>query len=286
MYMKTIYNLENRGSPIIGHFLFYMIAGISDIENKTIVNIGPDSDKRTSSDSYVINWNVDIREINKINIEYPLLIHYTGERCQFHNELFDIVKDKITLINDINQFKNSDYRIINNYGVPTTNSFPFISPKYIHYIRKLILDRVNKPYDINNKFYISRNKSMTCANSPSQLYGKPRRSVINEEQLLKVLEPLGFKKVYMEDLSMKEKIELFNSANTIVGPFGGGFSCSLFANQKTKIIELLPTNPTQFCDQFKDICSVLNIKFTRFSNLIKDENDNMLINIDELVKIL
>jgi capsular polysaccharide biosynthesis protein len=280
--MKIIYNLENRGTNIIGHFFFFMIAGMVDIEQKTIINIGPDSDTRRCDKSFFINWNIDINNVNQYKLEYPLLINYTGEQFQYHKELFDIIKDKFTLISDdINNYKTPEYRIINNYGAHTD-----IPDKYIHYVRKLILERVNKPYQHTNKFYISRNKAMSCENSPSQQYGRLRRTVINEKELLKVIEPMGYKRVYMEDLLMKEKIELFNSADTIIGPFGGGFTCSLFANKQTKIIELLPYNPSQYCDQFKHICNVLNINFTRFSNVSKDNDDNMIVNINELIKLL
>jgi len=280
--MNVIFNLENRGSTIIFHFFALMIAGIIDIEEKTIINTGPDSDMRLIDK---IDWNILSNDINNYDIVYPLLINYTGERLPFHSEVFEIIKDKVKLIENIDDYKTNDYKIINNYGSILTD-YPFMPEKYIFYIRKLMLDRIiTNPFNSSNNYYLSRKKACTCHNSPS--YNISRRTILNEDELIENLKLFGFKTIYLEELSVVEKIQLFSSANIILSPFGGALTFTFFSNTKTKIIECL-SNPKQngYFEQFNHICSVLNINYTRFSNATTDENDNMTLNISELIKII
>jgi hypothetical protein len=256
-----------------------MIAGIIDIEEKTIINSGQDS-----RINYQINWNVSVGDINNYDIVYPLLIHYTGDRLPFHDEIFEIIKDKVTLIKNIEEYKTEKYKIINCYGSPLTD-FPFIPEKYIHYVSSLFITKISKPFCNKNNIYISRKKACLCQKSASE--GVVRRTILNEDQLINAIEPFGFKTFYFEDLSIKEKIEIFSSANIILSPFGGALSFSFFANKDTKIIECL-SNPKQpgFYEQFNHVCHVLKINYQRFSDLISDDQDNMVLNIPELIKII
>ena len=79
---------------------------------------------------------------------------------------------------------------------------------------------------------------------------------------------------------------IFNTARMIVAPHGGALVFSLFANESTKIVEIVPCNPTQFCDQYLRITKALDIEFHRFTNVRKDMNDNMYVNIDELIHVV
>jgi len=68
----------------------------------------------------------------------------------------------------------------------------------------------------------------------------PRKSRVlkNEKELLAHLEPLGFKKVYLEDLSFLEQVQLFSEAEYVIGVHGAGFSNIVFCPKDVVIIEI------------------------------------------------
>ena len=80
-----------------------------------------------------------------------------------------------------------------------------------------------------NKIYIDREDSIS---------NKNQRLINNENEVREFLLKKGFALVKLADLNFKEQIELFNSAETIVGLHGAGFSNIVFCNPGTKIVEL------------------------------------------------
>lgn len=113
-----------------------------------------------------------------------------------------------------------------------------------------------------------------------------RRMILNEEELLPYLYKVGFEKIYLEDYSVENKIKLFQETITVVGPMGGGLSFISFMKEGSKVVEILPKKPTQWCNQFIQIGKALNLNFTRFFDLEVKNNDNMIVNIEKLMKVI
>ena len=101
-----------------------------------------------------------------------------------------------------------------------------------------------------------------------------QRMCVNEDDVVAMLQKYGFKEVFCEDLSMKEKIGIFRSAKVVVGPIGGGMANILFCKPDTKVIsinspeffkinkrleyallhtDLYMFNDTKFIDRKKDV---------------------------------
>jgi len=80
-----------------------------------------------------------------------------------------------------------------------------------------------------NKIYIDREDSISS---------KDQRLINNENEVREFLLKKGFALVKLADLNFKEQIELFNSAETIVGLHGAGFSNIVFCDPGTKVVEL------------------------------------------------
>jgi capsular polysaccharide biosynthesis protein len=66
------------------------------------------------------------------------------------------------------------------------------------------------------------------------------RRVVNEDQILEVLAPLGFQTVELEGLSIYEQAELFAGAEIIAGPHGAAFANAVFAPPGARLIEVVP----------------------------------------------
>lgn len=95
-------------------------------------------------------------------------------------------------------------------------------PKWVvQFLRDTFLPHVHKTGK-RNRIYIARNS----------------RGIINEEELLSHLYPLGFQKVYLEKLSFLEQVQLFSEAEYVIGAHGAGFSNIVFCPQDVIIIEI------------------------------------------------
>lgn len=78
--------------------------------------------------------------------------------------------------------------------------------------------------------YISRNHDSRC------------RRIKNEEEVLKYVQPLGFKKIVLSELSVKKQMKLFAEADIILTPHGAGLTHMLFSNPELTVIEITHTN--------------------------------------------
>ncbi|MBI3519561.1 MAG: glycosyltransferase family 61 protein [Bacteroidetes bacterium] len=77
----------------------------------------------------------------------------------------------------------------------------------------------------NNKIYISRSKAR-------------HMKIINESELEEILKPRGFVKVFLEDISFDEQVQLLNSASIVISSHGSGLANVLFMQPGTHIINL------------------------------------------------
>jgi capsular polysaccharide biosynthesis protein len=68
------------------------------------------------------------------------------------------------------------------------------------------------------------------------------RRVLNEDRLLDVLRPLGFRSIYLEELSFRDQIDAFNDAEIIVSPHGSGLANLVFCRAGAQVIELFSPN--------------------------------------------
>ena len=130
------------------------------------------------------------------------------------------------------------------------------------------------------KVYISRNKA-GC------------RKVGNEDEVMNLLEKYGFVKYCLEDLSVKEQIDLFYNAETVIAPHGAGLANMLFSPKKTKVIELFPEN--YLCNNLQIIAKAKGLDYGYLicekANFSKPHSSLLLVedlsvNIEELDKLI
>ncbi|RDU61718.1 DUF563 domain-containing protein [Helicobacter sp. MIT 14-3879] len=142
------------------------------------------------------------------------------------------------------------------------------------YILPAINKIQNKLYDKNfplkyERIFISRNKS-------------PRRYLVNEDEILELLESrYGFKRVYMEDYNLKEKVNLMMNANVILSIDGTSIINGLFMNKaNSKIIALRSSDMT---DHMLLICgAVKGIEYLPIiCDLVVDSKDFNSISCQE-----
>jgi capsular polysaccharide biosynthesis protein len=70
----------------------------------------------------------------------------------------------------------------------------------------------------------------------------PTRRIRNIQEVENYLTKDGFETVYLEGMSVREQILLFQSAEFIISPHGAGLANLVFCEPGTKVIELMPVS--------------------------------------------
>jgi len=66
------------------------------------------------------------------------------------------------------------------------------------------------------------------------------RRIVNENEVIDLLKPMGFETVMLTGMSVAEQRQLFGEAECVVMPHGAGCANMIFAGTGTKIIEFVP----------------------------------------------
>jgi capsular polysaccharide biosynthesis protein len=101
-----------------------------------------------------------------------------------------------------------------------------------------IINRMKSDYQGLEKIYVSRR---TWLHNNFENIGTnytERRRCMNEDEVAELFKSQGYEEVFCENMSMKEKIGLFNSAKYVAGPIGGGMCNVIFSPPETKVISI------------------------------------------------
>lgn len=115
------------------------------------------------------------------------------------------------------------------------------------------------------------------------------RNCLNEDEFMPKLERLGFERHFLETMSVREQIELFQQADVIMGPHGAGLANMVFAPPGTKVIEL--GTPYRPYDCFAELAAACGHSFFWHAakpidgNIVTEES-NLWVDIDNLVDFL
>lgn len=92
-------------------------------------------------------------------------------------------------------------------------------------LRKFLLPHRDTTLISPERIYISRGKTIT-------------RRVVNEEEVIHCLKEFNVVPIYLEDWTVAEQIQIFASAEVIVGPHGAGLANLAFCQPGTRVIEI------------------------------------------------
>lgn len=101
-----------------------------------------------------------------------------------------------------------------------------------------IINRMKGDYRGPEKIYISRRTWMHNNFVNIGTNYTERRRCVNEDEVAELFKSYGYEEVFCENMSMKEKIGLFNSAKYVAGPIGGGMCNVIFSPPETKVISI------------------------------------------------
>ena len=101
-----------------------------------------------------------------------------------------------------------------------------------------IINQMKGKYQGPEKIYISRR---TWLHNNLENIGTnytERRRFVNENEVVELFKSYGFEEVFCENMTMKEKIGLFNSAKYVAGAIGSGMCNVIFSPPNTKVISI------------------------------------------------
>lgn len=165
--------------------------------------------------------------------DYPLLV--SDDVYQIKNlraALSALVPDRAVVV--INSKANHLVRNLVYINAP--NECPFnLQRKQVQmpsdfYFRKSSIDYLRRKL-IQNDLISNSGKMQRIF-----LARRPGRRNYNQDEVFNILEPLGFRKVFMEELSFQEQMELMLNAELVAGPTGAAWTNIIFCAPGTKCL--------------------------------------------------
>jgi hypothetical protein len=120
----------------------------------------------------------------------------------------------------VKEFSDDSY-IINEVVAST---YPTPSPVACQWLRESAIDRSSKEIDSSDRIYVSREQAN-------------KRRLANFDEIQDTMNEFGFKSYILENLSVKEQVQLFSNAEIVVSPHGAGLVNMIYSNDMT-VIEL------------------------------------------------
>lgn len=114
-----------------------------------------------------------------------------------------------------------------------------------------------------------------------------RRKISNEDDVFKFLKIIGFEKVIMENITLKDGIKLIKEARIVISCHGAGLSNIMFMQKNQSVIELKSINNNYWT--FFSLARVFGLKY--YYSLNKGNSDNhrdadITVDIAQLQKIV
>ena len=114
------------------------------------------------------------------------------------------------------------------------------------------------------------------------------RKIVNEQEVVALLEKYGFSVIDFDDMTFWEQVAQMQAAKYIIAIHGAGMANIVFANPKTKILELLHEYKSPAAYRFPYwIASTLTGKEYRctFNKLVGNLDDSIIISNDLFVDL-
>ena len=194
-------------------------------------------------------------------------------------------------IDCLNALGISADRILESFDYPHIKAKQIIVPNLTqefgisewkcHYLKRAFINpKLRREVPGYKRIYIDRNRARY-------------RKAINNEAVVKLLEKYGFKRIYLETLSVVEQAHYFNAAEVVVAPHGAGLTNLAFCESKTKVIEIFsPGYITPLYWFLSNICRLEH--YYIFGDRLPDDDNpkvspvtrNICVNLHRLEKIL
>lgn len=261
-YIMLYFHIEDAQDGYIYHWLFYMVAPLRRIIE------GKPNGYRPSG----FQQNAD-RQPATYEPPYHIIIPSIKELEDHQKETLSFLPEFVLCSKD--DVKPDDV-VINVHGEEAH------AADYIFLRERLSpgLDCVEGP--LHKRFYIRRSRSHLCKGNA----GVRRRQVHNEDELCAALASIGIESLFMEDLTIRQKVQLFREADLVVAPSTGGLCFTIFMKPGSTVIEINVPHPHQFNTAYEHTCKTFGVNHHHFRDTQQvDSGDNMIVPVDAVLRV-
>jgi hypothetical protein len=147
-------------------------------------------------------------------------------------------------------------------------------------VEELLAAKVVKGVTADNlanarEIYLKAANSIPTAKTRGRLYISRARAtsrrILNEDVLLRIIEPHGFKPVFMETLSLAEQLALFRDAETIISPTGAALAHLHLCRPDVRLLILMPLGCADFL--YRDMARTVGLNAQLLDVPLAPESD-------------
>lgn len=223
---------------------------------------------------------------------------YLSNQSQFKPDFY-VLPNELSFQREIIEFLGIDQNKILELELNTViQANEIIIPSFInnwkvinwrgckHYQKQWLPDWIGNIYRKENTLKRRGQKKIYI----SRLFANYRK-IENENEIINTLKNKGYGIYYLENMSVKDQIELFSNALIVLGSHGAGFSNIVFCPQHTLICELF--SEYYHDSSFKILANVLGFKYhyminktNNMTRKIHPQKENMYIDLSQLESAL
>jgi capsular polysaccharide biosynthesis protein len=227
---------------------------------------------------------ITFRNLKEQYTDLKLLINYPNEQSK---KFYKFILETLELFNLQNQYIIADeykniifekvivstsYTHDINSNLPPRNEIYDLYKSMVLNAKEIITNNIISNTNANNKInnttlndiklykkiYISRRTWTHNDLSNIGTNYTTRRLLVNETELVNYLILQGYKEIFTENMSMIEKILLFDYAESIIGAIGGGIANVIFSKAETQLITLVSPGFLDINMRFKYCLDIVN----------------------------
>jgi hypothetical protein len=125
------------------------------------------------------------------------------------------------------------------------------------------------------------------ADGPRRVYVSRRRdrarALANEKDVEEAMDGQGITVIYPQDLSLKEQIKVFASAELVIAPHGAGLANLVWGDRLRRVVEIFPA--TYFNDCFARLSRLMEADYT-YLDAYRDATSAGIVPIEELLSLV
>ena len=221
------------------------------------------------------HWTADsLPQIRSLAVHMqgrPLTLLMSKEVGQVHRDSLDAILPENFTVEyvDPQEWFDLETFVLPSHVSSVANAF--FPPEYYEFIRsntfrKLGTPKLDQP---SGRYYISRARAK-------------HRRVLNETELVALIEPFGFKKIFMEDYTFPQQVELFRNAEAILSPHGAALGGIIYGDH-LKVCVFYP----ELCPAGYFYTLARGVGLQHFcTNANTTEDDDFEVNLTDLRRIL
>lgn len=198
---------------------------------------------------------------NKLLGTYSIFRTYKSYKNYYHSlidnipRLYLLHQDEYRKIPEIKLLVSSELTSLEDFYLkkllPENSKIFLVKPNKFYLLEKLIFPKLLTSYNAGYlpseyiKFFINKIQPNRERNKINRIFisrkNSPSRHILNEDDIIDRLAIHGFKKYFLEEMSIAEQIELFYDADYVIGVHGAGLVNIIFSSQ-INVLEIFPTS--------------------------------------------